>query len=105
MEIPSIGKVTKDEELDWYYSEPIRVPVLGDQMCQIIVEGYDEDSSKDDFHAAIRNFLSLDQSVLKQAEADVFQYYKTVTQTGMKVMNDSSPSNQPVTSSLALSHL
>ena len=73
MEIPYIGKVTKDKELDWYYSQPIRVPILGDQMCQIIVERYDEDSNQDEFHAAIKNFLSINQSVLKDAESDVFQ--------------------------------
>lgn len=76
MEIPLIGKVIKDEGLGWYYSEPIRVPVLGDQMCQMIVERYDEDSNQGDFHAAIKNFLSINQSVLKDAESDVFQYYK-----------------------------
>ncbi len=73
MEIPPIGKVTKDDVLDWYYSEPIRVPVLGDQICQIIVEGYDEDSNQGDFHTAIKNFLSINESVLKDAESDVFQ--------------------------------
>ena len=59
MEIPPIGKVKKDGELDWYCSEPIRVPVLGDQMCQMIVERYDEDSNQDEFHTAIKNFLSI----------------------------------------------
>ena len=76
MEIPPIGKATKDKERDWYYSEPMLMPVLGNQMCQIIVECYDEDSNQEEFHTAIKNFLSINQSVLKDAESDVFQYYQ-----------------------------
>ncbi len=76
MEIPIIGTVTKDEELGWYYSEPIPVQVLGGQLCRIVLSGYDDDANKDDFHAAIKNFLSINQSVLNDAEPHVFQYYQ-----------------------------
>ena len=76
MEIPTLGIVTKDEELDWYYSKPIPVQVLGDQICRIVLSGYDDDANKDEFHTAIKNFLSINQSVLHDAEPHVFQYYK-----------------------------
>jgi hypothetical protein len=76
MEIPLIGTVTKDEELGWYYSEPIPVQVLGGQMCRFILEGYDDDVNKDEFHSAIKYFLSINQSVLRDAEPHIFQYYK-----------------------------
>jgi|YNPBryBLVA2012_1023415.scaffolds.fasta_scaffold03980_6 hypothetical protein len=53
MEIPGLGIVTKDAQFDWYYSEPIPVPVLGAKPCRIVVAGYDEDPRKDDFHKAM----------------------------------------------------
>jgi hypothetical protein len=76
VEIPGLGTVSKDEDLEWYYSQPIAVPLLGGQECQIVVEGYDEDTNKTEFHAAIQNFLSLRPSVLNQAEPYIFQYYQ-----------------------------
>lgn len=76
MEIPGIGRVNKDSEFDLYYSEPMPVAVLGGQMCRIVVEDYDEDPDKNDFHIAITNFLSSDQTILKEAEQHVFQYYQ-----------------------------
>lgn len=76
MNISGIGTVTKDDELGWYYSEPIAVPVLGGAKCRIVVEGYDDDPHQEDFHAAISNFLSSDQSVLKDAEPYIYQYYE-----------------------------
>ncbi len=76
MEIPVIGTVTKDESLGLYYSEPIPVQVLGGQMCRFILEDYDDDANKDDFHVAIKNFLSIDESVLHEAEPHIFQYYQ-----------------------------
>lgn len=76
MEIPGIGPVEKDTKFGWYYSEPIPIPVLGGKTCRIIIDGYDDDPNQDEFHAAIRNFLSIDQSVLRESERYVYQYYK-----------------------------
>lgn len=76
MEIPGLGPVTRDDEFGWYQSQPIAVPVLGGQMCRIIVEGYDDDPDPEDFHAAIRNFLSADPRVLEEAEPHIFRYYQ-----------------------------
>ncbi len=76
MTIPALGTVTKDSKFGWYYSKPIPVPVLGGKKRRIIIQGYDEDRNKDEFHAAIANFLSLDSSALKQVEPHVFRYYK-----------------------------
>jgi hypothetical protein len=75
MEIPGLGAVSKDAELGWHYSKPIAVPILG-RKCQMVIEGYDEDTNKTEFHAAIQNFLSLDPAVLKEAESYIFQYYQ-----------------------------
>lgn len=76
MDIPGLGPVTKDVEFDWYYSEPMVIPVLGEQPSRLVVEGYDEDPHKDDFHTAIRNFRAIDQTVLRQCEEYVYRYYQ-----------------------------
>ena len=75
MEIPGLGRMTKDQ-FDWYISDPIRVPVLGGQTRRIVVAGYEDDTGQDDFHTAIKNFLSIDDSALRDAEAHVYAYYK-----------------------------
>src|SRR5258706_335466 len=56
--------------------KPVPIPVLGGKLCAICLEGYTWDKKKDEFDAAIGNFLSLDASALKEAEGYVFQYYK-----------------------------
>lgn len=76
MNIPGLGTITKDDGFDWYQSEPIAVPVLGGAPSRIIVDNYDDDRCKEDFHAAIRNFLSIGPSVLKEAEPHLFRYYQ-----------------------------
>jgi len=76
MEIPGIGKVTKDDDLDWYFSKQLTVPVLRNAECTIVVEGYDDDNRKEDFHVAIRNFLSVGEHVLLAAQPYIFQYYE-----------------------------
>lgn len=76
MNIPLLGRVTKDTEFDSYYSEPIALAVLDGQTCRIVLERYDLDPKKDDFHSAIANFLSIDSSVLKAVETHIFDYYE-----------------------------
>lgn len=76
MEIHGIGSVTKDDDLDCYYSDELPVPLLGGAACRIVVEGYDNDDGKEDFHVAIGNFISADESVLREAEPYIFQYYE-----------------------------
>ncbi len=76
MNIPGLGEMTKHPELDWYYSKPLTVPVLGGKTCRIIVEAYGDDPNPTDFHTAIANFLSIPPSVLREAEPHVFRYYE-----------------------------
>jgi hypothetical protein len=76
MEIPGLGPVSKDDELGWYYSEPIPVPMLNGQICRFVVNGYDDDASPADFPTAIRNFLSADRRVLEEAEPHIYRYYQ-----------------------------
>jgi hypothetical protein len=76
MEVPGLGDVTKDEQFGWYYSKPIPVPMFGGKQCRIVLEGYDEDESKQDFHVAIANFLSGNPAILREADESLFRYYR-----------------------------
>ena len=76
MEIPGLGKFTRDSEFGWYYSDPVTVPMLNGKQCRLVLEGYDEDPAREEIHDAIENFLSATSSVLKDAETYIFQYYQ-----------------------------
>ncbi len=78
VEIPILGKLEKEHFDDWLRSKPTTVKVLGGGQFKFILEGYEEDKEKQEFHQAIENFLSIDESVLKKAQADIFQYYKDI---------------------------
>jgi hypothetical protein len=44
--------------------------------CRFVLEGYDEDEHKEEFHAAIANFLSGAPAVLRAVDEPLFRYYK-----------------------------
>jgi hypothetical protein len=67
MQIPGLGPVVEDAEPGWYRSEPLAVPVLGGALRHIVLDGYDDDQRQEDFHEAIRTFLTLDPSALSAA--------------------------------------
>ena len=76
MNIPGLGPVSEPGEYGDRSSGPIRVPVLGGQVCRIVVARYDDDANKEDFHRAIQNFLALQPSVLQAAAPHIFRYYQ-----------------------------
>lgn len=78
MSIPELGELTADPRFGLHYSMPIDVPILG-QMCRFVLEEYDKDGTKEDFHRAIHNFLSADRSILQAAEGHIYEYYKDCT--------------------------
>jgi hypothetical protein len=78
MQIPGLGNVVEDADLDWYRSEAIPVSVLGGAPCRFVVDGYDADPAPEDFQAAIRTFLSLDRSALTAAAPSIFAYYRDI---------------------------
>jgi hypothetical protein len=49
-------------------------------MCRIVLDGYDDDPDKDEIHAAIHTFLSLDDSALRAAAPAIFEYYSYITE-------------------------
>ena len=65
--------MTENDQLE--AAAVVFVPVL-DRECRFIIEGYQDDSSPNDFQAAIQNFLSLTPETLADAEEHVYQYYK-----------------------------
>src|SRR2546421_12987477 len=77
MEIPGLGSVRHDSD-GWYRSDAVAVPALGNATCHVLVSGYDDDSAKEDFHAAIAAFLALDESVLRGAAPPIFEYYQDI---------------------------
>ncbi|MGO3892629.1 MAG: DUF6985 domain-containing protein [Paenalcaligenes sp.] len=76
MDIPGLGVVEKDDSTDWYFSDPIAIPVLGGQECEVVLEEYDEDECQADFHTAIANFLTASPKILREADDALFSYYK-----------------------------
>lgn len=70
--------MTLDEGTDWLCSEPLPVRMLDGAICEIALEGYQDDPHPQDFHAAIAAFLSNGPDVLRAAQAPIFQYYRDV---------------------------
>ena len=78
IEVPFLGGLEKDQFDNWLRSKPIPVKVLGGGQFEFILEGYEKDEIKEDFHQAIENFLSIDEKVLKESENYIYQYYKDI---------------------------
>lgn len=74
--------MTLDDELGWYLSGEIVVPVLDGTVCMFAVEGYDDDPAPEDFHAAIRTFRALDRSALEAAVPYIWAYYRDISTDG-----------------------
>jgi hypothetical protein len=78
VQIPGLGPVSEDADLGWYHSAPLAVPVLGSAPCRVVLDGYADDARQEDFHEAIRTFLTLDPSALTAAAPSIFAYYRDV---------------------------
>jgi hypothetical protein len=78
IEVPLLGELENDQFDDWLRSKPIAVNALGEDKFEFIFEEYEEDDSKEEFHEAIENFLSIDESVLTKAQDYIYQYYKEI---------------------------
>jgi hypothetical protein len=79
MEIPGLGPIVDQDGT--LYSEPVPVNFFECEMA-FIVEGYEDDPSPEDFHAAVEAFLALDQSALEAASVPVYEYYKEMRDFG-----------------------
>ena len=75
VEVPILGEVQRHEFDNWLKSKPIAVDVFDGEKVEFILEDYAEDEVKEDFHQAIANFLAIDESVLKQAQNHIYQYF------------------------------
>lgn len=76
-DVPGLGIVTQHDQFeDWYVSGPVVIPMLGPEPRRLVLEGYAEETQKDDFHTAIANLLTRDVSVLHAASEPLYRYYK-----------------------------
>lgn len=75
MKICGLGEITRDEKLGWLVSNAVPLQVFNGHRCQLIFDGYEEDSIKDDYHEAAQQFLALQPAALKTVEEAVYQYY------------------------------
>jgi hypothetical protein len=78
IEIPILGVLERDKFDNWLRSKPIAIKALGGDEVEFILEGYEKDEEKEDFVSAIKNFLEIDEAVLRNAQEYIFQYYKDV---------------------------
>ena len=79
IEIPILGQLKKYQFDNWLISKPIVVKVLDGEKIEFVLEDYQQDTSKEEFHQAIANFLAIDKTVLKQVQNDIYQYYTDVS--------------------------
>jgi len=75
--LQEIGKLTKDSQLGWFYSKEIEIPLLN-KKCQFVFDDYADDNNKEDYLAAINNFLSLKEDTLHSATSDLYEYYQDI---------------------------
>lgn len=64
--------LTKDASLDWYYTAPVKLELLGKEV-RIVLESYD---GGEDFQAVVARLLEAPPSLLKTAEEALFAYYR-----------------------------
>ncbi|MGZ3146891.1 DUF6985 domain-containing protein [Lentzea chajnantorensis] len=76
MDIPGLGPVTADTEGYGLISAPVAVRVLGTTAPVRLDGWYEDDPGKDEWHAAVRAFLALDERARDAAAAAVFEYYR-----------------------------
>lgn len=75
MKIPGLGHCEQDDDEDIFYSDIKTIKGLNAE-CEFIVEGYVEDTMKEDFHQAIKHFIALKKLQLKDAEPHLLAYYQ-----------------------------
>jgi hypothetical protein len=68
------------DDCDQLASAPVPVPAFGNVALPFVVEGYEDDSARGDFHAAIHTFLALGREALDEAGPAVFEYYRHIAE-------------------------
>jgi hypothetical protein len=81
IEFPGLGELARDEDFDdWHRSGPVPLRLLEGKPCRFVVKRYEGDANKEEFHAAVANFLSIDSSVLGAASEHLLRYYEDCIQ-------------------------
>jgi hypothetical protein len=87
VEVPGLGPVT-ESDYETLVSAPVPVPLFGGASLPFFLEGYEDDEAPEDFHAAIRTFLSLDVSTLTAAAPAAFAYYQEMLEAFGEGLDD-----------------
>jgi hypothetical protein len=74
VDLPGLGQLTRDDELGWYTSQPVTLPILGGRACPVVLDGYDDDPDPEAFHRAVADLLNAPPAVLLEAEPYLVQY-------------------------------
>jgi hypothetical protein len=75
VELQESGPLGTSDRFGWVRVGPVFVPLTG-RESEIVLEGYVEDDSMQDFEQAVDNFLSQDADSLRFCERWVFEYYR-----------------------------
>ncbi|GGX47951.1 DUF6985 domain-containing protein [Undibacterium squillarum] len=75
MEFPLLGTLSHDADYDWLVSAPVAVPALDGLECEFLLEGYEDDAHPEEFHEAVRRFLSAGPDMLRAAQQHIYYYY------------------------------
>lgn len=70
------GRAPGGDLPDWLDGEPVSLPMLGGQECEVYADGYDDDDRPEDYDRAVANLLACDFSVLQAAQEHVYRYYQ-----------------------------
>lgn len=74
--VPGLGEIVRDKRRDVYVSRPFKLAVLNGTWHRLVLQGYDTDPAREDFHTAMANFLRCTFRTLQKATPYVFQQYQ-----------------------------
>lgn len=82
MEIPGAGRLTYDEDLDWWVSERRPVGALGGAVCELTIDDFDGDGPDgqipEDVREVVAKFVRGNDLAFRGAAAPIYAYYRDV---------------------------
>lgn len=78
MDVPGVGPMSGEDYDDGTYisANTVEVPALGGARCHVTFAGYDDETDKGEFPAALAAFLALDAATVRAASPEIFEYYR-----------------------------
>lgn len=78
MDFPGLGKLTYNDEYEWFDSEPVALKVLSGHAARFSFEEFEDDPNPADFHKAVANFMALGPEAILAVKDDLWAYYQDV---------------------------